>query len=133
MEVRSGTYAYVGSAFGPGGVRARVDRHWQGGKARHWHIDYLRPQADLRQVWYTYDTVRRECTWAEVLQAFPHASIPLNGFGASDCDCAAHLIFFPEPPSLAMFRRRLKKAAPSHAPVRQHTLDRLRAREEDSK
>ena len=37
-----GFYLYVGSAFGPGGVRARVSRHYRKTKQHHWHIDYLR-------------------------------------------------------------------------------------------
>ncbi|BES82251.1 hypothetical protein PABY_18180 [Pyrodictium abyssi] len=37
-----GAYAYVGSAWGPGGLRARLCRHLYGRRGRmHWHIDYL--------------------------------------------------------------------------------------------
>lgn len=121
LQGQPGTYAYVGSAFGPGGVRARVRRHQRRTASPHWHIDYLRSAGRLRQAWHTYDAVRRECTWAEVLRTFPEAEVPLNGFGASDCGCPAHLVRFSTPPELDAFRRRLKRVAPDHAPV--YSLD----------
>ena len=43
IKMRKGYYIYVGSAFGPGGVRARVKRHCHIRKPPHWHIDYIRP------------------------------------------------------------------------------------------
>lgn len=43
-DLQPGWYAYVGSAFGPGGF-ARIDRHRRLAsgvcQTRHWHIDYL--------------------------------------------------------------------------------------------
>ena len=36
-----GSYAYVGSAHGPGGLRGRLARHGRTDRRRHWHIDYL--------------------------------------------------------------------------------------------
>jgi len=36
-----GLYAYVGSAKGPGGLKARVKRHFKKVKKIKWHIDYL--------------------------------------------------------------------------------------------
>ncbi|NIP37734.1 MAG: GIY-YIG nuclease family protein, partial [Candidatus Dadabacteria bacterium] len=42
IYIQPGYYIYVGSAFGPGGVRARVSRHFRKTKRSHWHIDYLR-------------------------------------------------------------------------------------------
>ena len=117
LQGQPGTYAYVGSAFGPGGVRARIRRHQRRTKAMHWHVDYLRAVARLQQAWYTYDPIRRECTWAAVLLAFPEAEVPLDGFGASDCRCAAHLMHFGAPPGIDAFRARLQRVAPDHAPV----------------
>ena len=35
MTVQPGQYVYVGSAFGPGGVQARVRRHARGDGALH--------------------------------------------------------------------------------------------------
>jgi len=34
-------YAYVGSAFGSGGLRARLGHHLESTAEPHWHIDYL--------------------------------------------------------------------------------------------
>ena len=117
MTVRPGLHIYVGSAFGPGGLRARVRRHARGDRALHWHVDHLRAVTRLEAVWYTHDDERRECTWATVLRDASGARGPRDGFGASDCDCAAHLIAFDESPSLSTFRRSVRAACPDHAPV----------------
>jgi Uri superfamily endonuclease len=123
VEVQPGWYAYAGSAFGPGGVRARVERHVRGDGATHWHVDYLRAAAALTAVWFTHDDARRECDWAQVLRDLadepPGTSVPISGFGATDCDCPAHLVHFDDPPSLATFRRRLHATFPNHAAVDQ--------------
>ena len=58
MSVEPGTYVYVGSAFGPGGLRARVGRHVRDDGALHWHVDYLRAVTTLDTVWYTHDAER---------------------------------------------------------------------------
>ncbi len=99
----AGWYAYAGSARGPGGLAARVSRHHQGSKTRHWHIDYLRAHAEPIAVWYATGSRRRECCWAEALNELPGASIPAAGFGVSDCRCPAHLIRFPTRPDLSTF------------------------------
>lgn len=119
MDVRPGTYVYAGSAFGSGGVRARVRRHARTGDATtiHWHVDALRAIATLDAAWVTYDDDRRECDWADRLRSLPRAQTPLDGFGASDCSCVAHLVHVPTTPSLDAFRRRLRDAYPNHAPV----------------
>ncbi len=36
-----GRHAYCGSAYGPGGLRARLRRHLKREKARRWHVDHL--------------------------------------------------------------------------------------------
>ena len=118
MTVRPGWYVYVGSAFGPGGLQARVQRHVRGDGALHWHVDYLRAVTTLASVWYTHDPERRECTWATLLRKASSSHVPMEGFGASDCGCPAHLVAFDEPPPLPAFRDRLRREAPSHAPVR---------------
>lgn len=114
MTVRPGWYVYVGSAFGPGGLRARVRRHAQGEGALHWHVDYLRAVTSLEVVWYTHDATRRECAWATVLREAPDARVPMEGFGASDCNCAAHLVAFEAVPSLDTFRQHVQAACSNH-------------------
>ena len=91
-ELSAGWYAYTGSALGAGGF-SRVDRH-RGVAAgerdvRHWHVDYLLGH-DAATI---EDVVRApgrdaEC---EVAEALPEG--PVEGFGASDCDCTAHLAY----------------------------------------
>lgn len=117
LTVEPGCYVYVGSALGPGGMRARVGHHSRLAARPHWHIDYLRRAATLRAVWYAYDSVRREHAWADIFARMPGASIPLPGFGASDCTCPAHLYFFSRQPRLDSFRRRLRAAIPQHSRV----------------
>lgn len=122
LDVVPGTYVYAGSAFGSGGVRARVRRHARSADAKtlHWHVDFVRAATALDRVWVTYDAVRRECDWARLLRALPGATTPLDGFGASDCACTTHLVRFDTPPRLDAVRDRLP---PDHAPVRVWTPD----------
>ena len=107
LILRPGWYVYVGSAQGPGGLAARVGRHIQIEKKRRWHIDYVRPHAELREVWFTYGSGRLECQWAQAFATMPKAELPFPRFGSSDCRCAAHLIWLPRRPSLAAFCRLL--------------------------
>ncbi len=93
MEVLPGRYVYLGSAFGPGGLRARVGRHLRGAGVQHWHIDYLRRVTTVEEVWYTLDPKPQECEWAKVFMHSCAAGIPLPGFGSSDCHCPAHLFY----------------------------------------
>ena len=86
----AGDYLYAGSAFGPGGSRARVSRHLRADKKPHWHIDHLSARVARIDV-KTYPG-RRECELvADMLAA--GADVPVPGFGSADCrDCAAHLV-----------------------------------------
>lgn len=94
----AGIYGYVGSAFGPGGLRARPGRHVRGSDTLHWHIDYVRAIAEVRGIWYCATRERLECCWSQALATLAGATIPVIGFGASDCDagCTAHLIGLPD-------------------------------------
>ena len=62
--------------------------------APHWHIDYLRLHATVEEVWLCHGRKRREHLWARFLSSVPGASVPMPGFGSSDCGCEAHLFFF---------------------------------------
>ncbi len=105
MQLQAGFYVYVGSALGPGGLAARIAHHRKQLKRPHWHIDYLRPHARLHRIWYGYAVVRHEHQWAHAAQAMCGATIPLAGFGASDCDCESHLYFFRDRPSRGRFEQ----------------------------
>ncbi len=103
----AGYYAYVGSARGPGGLRARLARHLRAEKRPRWHVDRLLQVATVVEIWQAFSTERLECKWAEALQELPAAAVPVAGFGSSDCGCRAHLCLFQALPSLEAFRRQL--------------------------
>jgi endonuclease-3 len=122
-DLPAGGYAYVGSAFGPGGL-GRVDRHREvanGDRSvRHWHVDYLLGHSACSVVTdRRLPDVDAECLIARALLR-PDAShsdgrrtrdssdgsgdptadtdagrpiLPVEGFGASDCDCPGHLVY----------------------------------------
>ncbi|PLX79828.1 MAG: DUF123 domain-containing protein [Desulfuromonas sp.] len=102
LELKPGYYLYVGSAFGPGGVRARVARHCRSKKSNRWHIDYLRAYTSLKSIWYCLDPEHLEHQWAEAL-ADLHGMVPIHGFGCSDCKCYSHLCFSRYQPELVTF------------------------------
>lgn len=85
-----GGYAYVGSAFGPGGF-TRLERHRAVASGdhdvRHWHIDYLLAveAATLSDI-YRIPERDRECVLARQL-----GERMVADFGASDCECSSHL------------------------------------------
>jgi len=95
QRLPAGWYAYTGSALGAGGF-SRVDRHYElaaGERStRHWHIDYLlgHEAASIRGDVRTPDA-DVECA---VARSLPPS--PIEGFGASDCDCPAHLSYATE-------------------------------------
>ena len=86
---RPGVYVYTGSARR--GMESRIARHLSRAKRLRWHIDYLLAApgvyvVDVRQL------VEPEC---RVCQR-TGGSIPVAGFGASDCraGCCSHLRYF---------------------------------------
>lgn len=117
LYLRPGYYVYIGSAFGPGGLKARIRHHLINSSWPHWHIDYLGPILRLYQIWYTYDQTRREHQWAELHAGASNADIPLPGFGSSDCRCPSHLFFYPSPPSAGRFRQKIQSKIAGHAKI----------------
>ncbi|MEW8508813.1 MAG: GIY-YIG nuclease family protein [Candidatus Thiodiazotropha sp.] len=104
LTIQPGHYLYIGSAFGSGGVRARVTRHCRQSKPKHWHIDYLRELATVESVWYSHRQARLEHHWAKALAKLSQAQ-PVLGFGCSDCRCDTHLFYFRKAPNLAGFAK----------------------------
>ena len=94
-RVEPGCYVYVGSARGPGGLRARIARHAASEKRVRWHVDQLTSgAAELACVVYAEATAR-ECVLVPHLErlGFGH---PVPGFGSSDCrNCRSHLLRCP--------------------------------------
>jgi Uri superfamily endonuclease len=91
----AGRYAYVGSARR--GIAARVLRHkrlalQKEGKL-HWHIDYLLINRHTELVRETVLENEIECTISKRIASMNGVTVPVPGFGSSDCraKCAAHL------------------------------------------
>jgi Uri superfamily endonuclease len=116
-------YAYVGSAFGPGGLRARWVHHLSPLHALHWHIDYLSQKADRTEIWYTCDPAKREHEWVGIFASLPEVSSPFLGFGASDCQCKTHLFHFLSAPCFDDFCELLLKLDPGHGPIKRLLLE----------
>lgn len=117
LTLTPGYYMYIGSAFGPGGVAARIKHHRQIALRPHWHLDYLRPHLQLLEIWYTYDRQIREHQWAAQLATLRGAQQPFPGFGASDCHCPTHLLQFGFKPSFSGFRKRMRRVQPEHGRI----------------
>jgi Uri superfamily endonuclease len=90
-----GPYIYVGSAFGPGGLQSRLERHIRGSITFHWHIDYLREEAEVNGFLYLINKRNYECRWVQALDELSDTLVPAPGFGSSDCHrCRSHLMAF---------------------------------------
>jgi Uri superfamily endonuclease len=110
----TGSYVYLGSARGSGGLRARLKRHLRGASKHHWHIDSLRAVTQVQGYCYLKDQsspvndLSVECLWSLKLTESPGIHPPLVGFGASDCrmGCAAHLFYLSEAETVSLERYR---------------------------
>lgn len=89
FSFHKGTYIYVGSA--QKNIRQRIERHKKINKKIHWHFDYLRPFGIITRI-ITYDQSFGECELAENIRKQLNGTIPIRGFGSSDCKCISHLI-----------------------------------------
>jgi len=104
LNLPSGWYLYLGSAFGPGGLAARLARHKrQADKRLHWHIDYVRAVMTLVEVWTGSGDARQECEWAAAAAKLPQAGVIARRLGASDCSCPSHLYHYSRRPQLEDF------------------------------
>jgi Uri superfamily endonuclease len=129
-EFPAGAYAYVGSAFGSNGLgRVDRHRRVAEGShtVTHWHIDYFGGHDTTSLVGVVAaPRANVECRLATELRdrasasqtvgagsgagagagsgagASPHGSgeRPLDGFGASDCDCPTHFVGGADPKEL---------------------------------
>ena len=86
-----GYYFYAGTA--QRNLEARIERHYSSDKKFHWHIDYLLAEAELKNDFVFELPGAGECFLAEILKE-EGGSTPIRGFGASDCSCGSHLIYF---------------------------------------
>ena len=109
FDIVPGFYAYVGSAFGAGGLCARISHHLESTAAPRWHIDYLLQVAEPVEVWYTIGGQKLEHRWADLLEQAAQFRIPIPRFGSSDYhrSRASHLFFSKRRPAFAWFRQQL--------------------------
>lgn len=82
----AGRYVYTGSA--KRNLAARIARHFCPAKRLRWHIDYLLCCAGVEVL-----RVRRYRAAECAVNQRTRGSVPVPGFGASDCraGCGAHL------------------------------------------
>ena len=111
FEIIPGFYAYVGSAFGTGGLRARISHHLESSADPHWHIDYLLRCATPVEVWYTVAEMKLERDWAELLEKSKRLRVPIPRFGSSDYhrSRSSHLFFAKRRPSFPWFQQQINE------------------------
>ncbi|MBP2146712.1 Uri superfamily endonuclease [Methanofollis sp. W23] len=99
VAFREGWHLYVGSAQGPGGLRARVGRHLRLAAVRdrrpRWHVDrlLLSDAFTLMGVVCGVTDEDLECRLATAI-----SGDSVEGFGCSDCTCVSHLFYRPDEP-----------------------------------
>jgi len=110
VALAAGRYVYVGSART--GLRQRVERHRRLATAkagkRHWHIDALLLHPASRLLEARLHCGEQECRLSRQIARRPDASVPVPGYGATDCGsgCAAHLYRIDQAPKNSLPRRR---------------------------
>jgi Uri superfamily endonuclease len=92
VQLPAGRIRYYGSAYGPGGIRARVARHLDRKRHhQHWHIDTLTARVKVARVIPV--TGGNECDLLQRDLATGHWRVAAPGFGSTDCrQCPAHLL-----------------------------------------
>ena len=69
----------------------RLSRHMRPDKVIHWHVDLLTGAGRVAGAW-----IFPGCDECELVQALPHLSVPIRGFGSTDCTkCWSHLLSWP--------------------------------------
>jgi Uri superfamily endonuclease len=89
-----GYYVYTGSA--KRGREARIARHMRKRRKKklHWHIDYLLRYATVKKVIRYENGNKSECELNQRVQSMQQGKIIAPSFGAFDCNCKSHLIYF---------------------------------------
>jgi Uri superfamily endonuclease len=101
FDFLAGGYVYLGSAHGPGGLRARLAHHARIEDHLQWHLDYFRPFAQITGGFISEEiqagALPLECAWSQQFLRLPGALPAVPGFGSADCrrGCPAHLIWLP--------------------------------------
>ena len=105
----TGYWIYVGSAFGPGGLKSRLGHHLKPSHRPHWHLDYVKHFLKPVEIWLSTDTIKQEHVWAIDLSCLIGATCPIAGFGASDCSCLSHMIHLRRKPGFSGFQKRIRQ------------------------
>jgi len=92
-----GLYLYVGSARGPGGLRARVGRHLRRDKSKKWHIDYLTASDSFNLVGVFTGISQKRMESELVAELVKEGAVQcMAGFGSTDdSKAASHLLIAP--------------------------------------
>lgn len=99
-----GLYAYVGSAWGPGGLFARVRRHLTKGFSKpRWHVDYLTMKGKPL-IAFLFPGLTEEELYSVVAKVLRPA---VKGFGSTDTKHLTHL-FVAEPRRLPELLSRIR-------------------------
>ena len=109
FQFSAGYYAYVGSAFGSGGLSARVGHHLTHAPRPRWHIDYLSRISAPTEVWFTTHRRKLEQEWALLLRHMPSLRIPIDRFGSSEYHRThvSHLFYSKKQPPFDAFARKV--------------------------
>ena len=91
FSFQQGTYCYAGRA--KRNLRQRIARHWRREKPARWHVDYLTPHLQPAAVLLFSLEETAECELARLLVEAGGRRYPPR-FGASDCRCPGHLVWF---------------------------------------
>jgi Uri superfamily endonuclease len=114
FSFESGFYAYIGSAFGPGGIDARLKHHLNPSRNPNWHIDYFKAVAEVKEIWFIEGERYFEHLLANILQEMEGVSVPVKNFGATDCHCETHFFKFDKYKDLQSFKRSIKDNFPKY-------------------
>ena len=118
FDFPAGYYAYVDGAYDAGGLAGALKKRLTPSKTPIRHIDYLRQVADIEEIWLTTAPHTREHVWSALLLEIPGAMSLIEGFGATDCACESHLIYFDVRPSLEDFVIGAKRRLPDDVIIR---------------
>jgi Uri superfamily endonuclease len=124
FDIIPGFYAYVGSAFGSGGLRARIGHRLESTAEPHRHIDYLLQVATPVEVWLTTAGRKLQHRWAELLENAPGFRVPILRFGSSDYhrSRSSHLFYSKRRPSFRWFQQQVMERFEGVEVEQQETL-----------
>jgi Uri superfamily endonuclease len=123
-DIIPGFYAYVGSAFGAGGLRARIQHHLESAAQPHWHIDYLLAVAEPVEVWCALAGRKLEQDLAELMERSSSFRMPIPRFGSSDYrrSRTSHLFYSKRRPSFQRFQQEVNRAIGEPVEIQQYRL-----------